>query len=277
MNNVKELEHQLKNWDIIRSEILFYYGKGDFKTAERLVRTVGTPKFLDIVPLVDYVLTFAHDRAKRFANEAKVQSESMIQYTRSIIVIIAIFIIITGIAIFMRVKFLQNELNRRATVDYLTGVFSRRHFMELAQHELAITKRYGNYASLTVADLDMFKSINDTYGHQVGDIVLKKFCEVCRQTLRDCDIIGRLGGEEFGILLPNTEIQEAEKAIERVKEAIVKTEVNFGQFPPIHFTASFGVAVYSNSDDSIDTLLKRADNALYKSKHEGRNKVSTSI
>ncbi|MBF0378943.1 MAG: diguanylate cyclase [Desulfamplus sp.] len=276
MGKVKELEENFGHWDTIRAEILVANEKGDIKTAESLVRTVGTPHFFHIVPLVDYVLTFAHSKAKSFAEQAQLQSEEMIAYTRWFSGITVIFILLTAILIWLRVRFLQNELQRRATVDYLTGAMNRSHFMELAEIEISRKRRYGTLLALAIADLDLFKNINDRYGHQAGDIVLKKFCAICKQELRASDVIGRIGGEEFLILLPNTGLEEAKKALERIKKAVENTEVKLPNSPPINFTASFGLAVCSNNEDckGIDSLMSRADKALYKAKNEGRNRVS---
>ncbi|MBF0303673.1 MAG: diguanylate cyclase [Desulfamplus sp.] len=276
MDKVKELEDHLKHWDTIRAEILMANAKGDIKTAERLIRTVGTPHFFHIVPLVDYVLTFAHGKAKSFTNQAQLQSDDMITYTRWFSGITVVFILLTAVLIWLRVKFLQDELKRRATVDYLTGTMSRSHFMELAELDISRKRRYGTLLSLAIADLDLFKRINDHYGHQAGDIVLKQFCAVCKQELRASDFIGRVGGEEFLILFPNTGLGDAKKALERIRKAVENTEIKLPNSPPIKFTASFGLAVCSNNDDcrGIDPLMSRADKALYKAKNEGRNRVS---
>lgn len=170
-------------------------------------------------------------------------------------------------------KHLQFELERQAHIDYLTGVSNRRHFMALAELELNRSIRYDNPLSIFMMDIDHFKKINDSHGHKAGDSVLKKLAEVCRETLRQVDIIGRIGGEEFAILLPETEQTEAAEAAERLRESVAKVKVPLEGGLPLHFTISIGVASLISRDDNIDVLLNLADNALYKAKESGRNKV----
>jgi diguanylate cyclase (GGDEF)-like protein len=164
-------------------------------------------------------------------------------------------------------------LERRAYTDYLTGLANRRHFLEQAENELTRTLRYDRELSILMLDLDRFKQVNDTYGHKVGDLVLKKLSELCRVTLRDIDIIGRVGGEEFAVLLPETGIEQAAQAAERLCEAIAAAHVTLGGGLPLRFTASFGVTTLHEKDANIDVLLNQADQALYRAKHEGRNRV----
>lgn len=122
-------------------------------------------------------------------------------------------------------------------------------------------------------DIDFFKNVNDTYGHQVGDAVLQALSKVCQETLRQVDIAGRIGGEEFAILLPEAEVKEALEVAERLRETVAKTKVDIPVGLPIQFTVSIGVAAVNNKNVNIDTLLNQADKALYKAKEKGRNKV----
>jgi diguanylate cyclase (GGDEF)-like protein/PAS domain S-box-containing protein len=167
----------------------------------------------------------------------------------------------------------REELERRAYTDFLTGLANRRHFLEQAESELTRTIRYGRELSLLMLDLDHFKQVNDTYGHKVGDLVLKKLSELCRATLRDVDIVGRMGGEEFAVLLPETGSEQAMQAAERLCAAIADAHVNLGSGLPLRFTASFGVTTLREKDANIDMLLNQADQALYRAKNEGRNRV----
>ncbi len=170
-------------------------------------------------------------------------------------------------------KLLEIELKRQAHIDYLTGISNRGRFMELAEQELNRAVRYGNPLSIFMMDIDYFKRVNDTHGHKVGDIVLKKLAEICQQTLREVDVIGRLGGEEFAILLPETGIGEAAEAAERLKEAIENTKVPLESGLPLQFTVSIGVSSLTSKEDNMDVLLNRADQALYQAKNAGRNRV----
>ena len=171
-------------------------------------------------------------------------------------------------------KVLERELEHQARTDFLTGIPNRRHFLELAEIELARAHRYRRPFSLLMLDLDMFKDINDRYGHRVGDLTLQKVVEVCRQTLRGVDIVGRLGGEEFGIILPETDTERARQVAERVRQAIAATPIPLVQGGAVFITTSVGVATFSDSDGNVDAVLTRADQALYNAKRTGRNKVS---
>ena len=168
---------------------------------------------------------------------------------------------------------LETMLEQQAHEDYLTGVNNRRYFMELSEQEVSRAARYENPLSILMLDIDFFKQVNDTHGHKVGDYVLKKLAEVCRATLRAVDIIGRIGGEEFAILLPETDQGNATEVAERLRAALASTQVPIEAGLPIHFTVSIGVTSMKSSVDNTDLLLSQADNALYEAKKTGRNKV----
>ncbi|MEQ1528972.1 MAG: diguanylate cyclase [Methylococcaceae bacterium] len=174
-------------------------------------------------------------------------------------------------------KLLEDELKRQVSTDFLTGLSSRSHFMEQGELELSRASRYDNSLSIFMMDVDFFKSVNDSYGHKVGDTVLKKLAEVCGSTLRDVDIVGRIGGEEFAILLPETDNNEAAEVAERLRNAIANVTVPLstgGQ--SLHFTVSIGVASLASKGDNLEVLLNMADKALYEAKNSGRNRVCVS-
>jgi diguanylate cyclase (GGDEF)-like protein/PAS domain S-box-containing protein len=170
-------------------------------------------------------------------------------------------------------ELLKEQLEQQAHQDFLTGLFNRRHFLEQGELELSRVQRYGEALSVFMLDVDYFKKINDTYGHKTGDMVLQQLSDILRQTLRTVDIIGRIGGEEFAILLPETDLQEATEVAERLREIIASTEVAREAGMPLHFTASIGVAALTGKNVNLDTLLSQADQALYQAKESGRNKV----
>jgi len=170
-------------------------------------------------------------------------------------------------------KALQDKLEVQANQDYLTGLFNRRHFLEQGQVEFARMLRYGESLSVFMLDVDRFKGINDTYGHKTGDIVLQKLSEVLRQTLRTFDIIGRFGGEEFAVLLPETDAQKAHEVAERLREITARTDVALEGGLLLRFTVSIGVATLKDKTTTLDMLLNQADKALYRAKEGGRNKV----
>jgi len=172
---------------------------------------------------------------------------------------------------------LTTELARQARIDSLTGLSNRRHFIELADIELARAKRYDKPLSVLMLDLDEFKSINDTHGHQSGDRVLRKIGEVCVETLREVDIVGRVGGEEFAVLLPESDANQAADVAERLRQGIANAEILLESAAPLKVTASIGISTLTAIDTTIDKLLHLADKALYEAKRTGRNKVCVSL
>jgi diguanylate cyclase (GGDEF)-like protein/PAS domain S-box-containing protein len=165
------------------------------------------------------------------------------------------------------------ELERLSQIDALTGLANRRHFMALAEQELARMSRYGGTLSVFMIDIDHFKVVNDTYGHQTGDLVLQKLGSLCREALREIDSVGRIGGEEFAVILPQTEAARALEVAERLRQAAARTEVMLEHGLPLQFTLSIGVTTLLGGGANIDTLLGQADSALYEAKRGGRNRV----
>lgn len=160
------------------------------------------------------------------------------------------------------------ELQRLADSDPLTGIANRRRFCERAAEELRRARRFRDPLALLMIDADHFKQINDTWGHEVGDTVLRGMADTIVVALRDVDIFGRLGGEEFAVLLPKTDVQAALGVAERLRAAVASMAV----VPNLHITASIGVTVVCDGDD-FNTLLNRADQAMYQAKQAGRNRV----
>lgn len=170
-------------------------------------------------------------------------------------------------------KNVREELERRAYNDYLTGLANRRHFFERAEEEIARHSRHGGDLSVLMFDIDNFKRINDLYGHSTGDAVLKKIAQITMETLREIDLIGRIGGEEFAVLLPHTGLEEAMVVAERLRKAIEQGEIVLNEGLSPCFSASFGVTCAGERSTNIDMLLNRADKALYEAKESGRNRV----
>lgn len=169
----------------------------------------------------------------------------------------------------------EAKLRELATTDSLTGISNRRHFMELAARELSLSMRNHRPVSLLMLDADRFKSINDAHGHDVGDLVLRSLTSVCKKTLRDVDVFGRLGGEEFAALLPETNKEGAFYAAERIRRALEATHVEHAG-GRLNYTVSIGVTTAKESTPDVETLLKEADAALYLAKQKGRNRVEAS-
>ncbi|MGM0594637.1 MAG: sensor domain-containing diguanylate cyclase [Pseudomonadota bacterium] len=173
----------------------------------------------------------------------------------------------TGKDISERVE-VERELKRLATTDKLTGINNRLRFEQLLEKELERGERYRRRLALIMFDIDHFKQVNDNYGHDIGDKVLKKIARVVEAKLRRPDAFARWGGEEFMILAPETDLDGALELAERLREAV--TEADFA--PVGKVTASFGVAGCRN-DDTLRALVRRADRALYRAKEQGRNRV----
>jgi diguanylate cyclase (GGDEF)-like protein/PAS domain S-box-containing protein len=165
------------------------------------------------------------------------------------------------------------ELEEEARTDPLTHVSNRQHFLSLASQEFARSRRYGHPLSLWMIDVDHFKSVNDTYGHHAGDIALQTLGSVSRQTLRDWDVMGRMGGEEFAVLLPETDSTQALLVAERLRQKISATEVPVEAGATTHMTISIGVATLREDDNDLERLIDRADQALLDAKRTGRDKV----
>ncbi|MDP3427755.1 MAG: diguanylate cyclase [Humidesulfovibrio sp.] len=168
-------------------------------------------------------------------------------------------------------KQMEEELQRLASTDSLTGISNRRNFLDRAQVELMRSERYGLRLALLMLDIDKFKNVNDTFGHAMGDAVLKAVVAACNQDLRQVDIFGRLGGEEFAALLPQTDQAGAQATAERMRQAVaaIKIPVEEGS---ISVTISLGLAELRRGED-LDALMRRADAALYRAKDQGRNRI----
>lgn len=175
-------------------------------------------------------------------------------------------------------KALLTKLELQARQDYLTGLNNRGYFMELAEREIKKASRYGHNFTILMLDIDNFKLINDTYGHKAGDRVLVTLADIFRKTLRVVDIEGRIGGEEFAILLPETDREGAVIVAERLRSSVEDCEILLPSFDmPMCFTVSIGVSAPGSVDYNLDALLSQADDALYRAKHTGRNKVCVDL
>lgn len=169
----------------------------------------------------------------------------------------------------------EEEVRRLAVVDTLTGVANRRALFERFRLERIRAQRTGNSLAISILDLDHFKHINDTYGHPVGDAVLQHVARRLQASVRSCDLVGRYGGEEFVVLMPDTDRAGAQAVIERCREVIATTPLSLdGQHTVLTVSASFGVSIVNTADDDAEThALHQADSALYQAKAEGRNRV----
>ena len=169
-------------------------------------------------------------------------------------------------------KHIEKELHQQATTDPLTGILNRRAFFEKANQEVARSQRYLKTLSILMLDIDHFKLINDNFGHHNGDKVLRRFAQEAKKPLRTNDYISRVGGEEFAITLPETDLASANKIAERVRHIVQELKIPIDQHL-IDLTVSIGVAEYDPEETDIHPTLQRADQALYRAKEAGRNRV----
>ncbi|MEO1820543.1 diguanylate cyclase [Pseudomonas sp.] len=183
---------------------------------------------------------------------------------------------VTGVAVNKRqLESANTKLQELALRDGLTGLLNRRYWESCLEREFARHQRYDNPVSLVIFDIDHFKRVNDTYGHQTGDEVIRETARITSQLVRETDFAGRYGGEEFVVLLPGTTLDGAAQFAERLRSSIERQQLDY-QGSPLTFTISLGVATLTDNMAGYLTLLERADKALYQSKEGGRNQVTLS-
>lgn len=170
----------------------------------------------------------------------------------------------------------HEEVYQVATLDTLTQLYNRRHFAEIIDKEIARALRRNRPLTLCIIDVDLFKPINDRYGHIAGDSVLRQLGEIMRSHVRGDDIAARIGGEEFAVLLPEADEEAARNFAERLRHAVASTTFQIGDDVPKQLTVSIGVAALAPRRDTRSALMAAADAALYQAKQQGRNGVRVS-
>ena len=178
----------------------------------------------------------------------------------------------------LKIKHLQDELRQKnallvelSTTDSLTKIYNRRHFLELARKEFERSSRMGLQLTMLILDVDHFKTINDTYGHQAGDEVLLAVCKVVDNSLRDYDIFGRYGGDEFTIIFPQTELVQSMKVAERLENSVQELKIECVKNH--HLSLCGGLAAKTSMHKDLESLIKVADEALYRAKQTGRARI----
>ena len=182
-------------------------------------------------------------------------------------------IIVQELKVLMRIKWLYSETKYLAVTDGLTGLYNRRYFQQTLDREFARSKRYKNPLSIALFDIDYFKNVNDTYGHQFGDKVIAEISKIIRNSLRKTDYVARYGGEEIVLILPETPIDQTMIPIERIRIKIQDHPFVFGD-TPVQVTASCGLSGVEPDVNTYEDLILRADKALYQSKRNGRNQTT---
>lgn len=172
----------------------------------------------------------------------------------------------------------EERIRMLSRTDALTGLHNRRSIMEALEHEIARSARQGSALSVVILDLDHFKRINDTWGHPAGDQVLRESARLLRQNVRDADLVGRYGGEEFMIILPGAGLREAQSVLERCRLKLAEAEIATESNELLRVSASFGLACdEAGGDLAAQILIKGADEALYRAKENGRNRIESSV
>lgn len=174
--------------------------------------------------------------------------------------------------VFLQEQNMRKQLEKAAYTDFLTGAMNRRKFFQLGEHEFSIFKENGGTFSVIMLDLDFFKNLNDKFGHIAGDVFLKEITKTMIINKRSIDILGRLGGEEFALVLPGTKLIFAAEMAEKLRGLCENTQA-FLDHQLLHTTVSIGVTEVWSKDKSFHDVLKRADDALYQAKRKGRNRV----
>lgn len=168
----------------------------------------------------------------------------------------------------------QKLFHHQSITDTLTGLYNLRHVLDMGERIFEQAKKNQNSIAILIFDIDYFKLVNDTFGHSTGDSVLRKLADICRQFVRETDLLARYGGEEFVVILPNTHLIRAMEIAERLRIGVETTAFDDGRGNTVHITISVGIACENNQELSFDAALKNADKALYQAKDEGRNRIA---
>ncbi len=220
------------------------------------------------------ILSFKYTRITDLLAPDWVQSLVFLTFLIFAIVWMFAYLILTNERLQVELNAVRFDLEKLAATDFLTGIANNRRFYETGEIEIQRARRFRHNLTLVMFDLDFFKQINDRSGHAAGDKVLIEIAAVCRRTLRSIDIFGRLGGEEFAVLLPHTDLEGGKTVAEMLRAAIERMTIEIAPAEIIKITASFGVTELKNTDTQIQTVLNRADAVLYQAKNSGRNRIA---
>jgi diguanylate cyclase (GGDEF)-like protein len=280
---------QQRNVTELKARLATYYAKleravalrraGDREGAEALVRSGGGMRGIDAVLQTLNVIEVEERRLLATRSAANERANDAIEFHYYALAgagfLLLLFAAAVGVSTARaqkRVRDIAAQLRLSATTDELTGLCNRRFFMHSLDIEVARARRSGAPLSVAVADVDYFKRVNDRYGHAGGDEVLRALARIFEQIMRTGDVVGRLGGEEFAILMPDTDEIQARIACERLRGAIAGRKIRLPSGEEIAITLSTGIALLVPGDDR-DKLVNRADTALYRAKEGGRNQV----
>lgn len=201
---------------------------------------------------------------------ARIESEAQLRHLYVVFYIIGLNLTVLLFIIWLNRTFIRNRLEFFASFDALTGVLNRHSYARIIKHETMRSRRYGHPLSLLMIDIDLFKKVNDRYGHRKGDIVLRRIADTIVGVIRESESLCRIGGEEFMAVAPETSLENALALGERLRAAVE----SIAWEESIHVTVSIGVTEF-RSEDTVDSFQRRADSALYAAKRNGRNRVET--
>jgi len=227
--------------------------------------TAAVIAFFSASSAVRAVLTLTEGNIDDYFVPSNLQSVSLLAY-------IVFYVAATLGLMWMEIQRLETDLVRLATIDGLTGILNRRAFLDASEREISRCSRSGETFGFAMFDLDLFKRINDSYGHPVGDKVLRMFSDTLRGVVRTHDFLGRYGGEEFALVLPGIDKTAASAIVERCRQAVERRSIEH-EGRPIKVTVSAGVAAFGEDGSDLESLIKAADAALYQAKRSGRNRV----
>jgi diguanylate cyclase (GGDEF)-like protein len=232
--------------------------------------TIASLYFIDIFAMHIFPLLMPMEKAMKFMEDLHLNYNWII--TTSGIALLVISVLFLNRVIFPKIMKLENKLEILATMDSLTNIYNRSKYDEIITREIERANRYTRFLSMIIFDIDVFKKINDTYGHLVGDHVLKTLVSLTKEQLRGTDYLIRWGGDEFILLLPETNIEGAKGLAVRIRGVIANCKIDDIE----NLTVSLGVTHFCKGDTE-HVLFKRADEALYKAKINGGNRVETII
>lgn len=260
-------------------QALFEAKQAEIETGERLI--------LDLQVEIDASQRVLDQQLAEIARQRELlltRNETIVAQRETLLVVFAALLLILVVAYFSirlntlrkrantELEKLNTKLYEEATVDSLTGLFNRRHFLELAEQAFTRENRVRRGLTVLMLDVDHFKKVNDQFGHAAGDEAIRAVGAVLTTNLREYDIVGRLGGEEYAMMLVDCEITAGSEIADRVRQGVADKELVFGD-KTTRVTISIGVAQASESDETVERTLSRADQALYKAKDGGRNRV----
>ena len=259
--------HTAVNSKVVFEGYFLAIGGTSLRYDKRVCVTAGLLAFLEYFAIVYFTAHHWDLNNASYAPYVYGQFDWSAQISRLILML-------TASALSLALVVRSQRLLQLATSDALTGLFNRGYVDDRFALELSRARRYGNRLTLAVIDADRFKSLNDTHGHPAGDLVLRKIAEIFRESFRQSDTVGRYGGEEFVVVLPETDIEVAARKLEALRELVASTPIRLAaRDVDVYVTVSAGLASFPNDGDDAAELFAIADDRMFQAKKEGRNRV----